>query len=228
MSRCDLHAPAATHSVAGTATCASPRCDRDGFHAGRAPGVLGWLRDLTNPGTAMNDDLVFEKFFRQQLDEGMSLAEGSDLLTLLPFPGHRFIAQFCCRGLALEEGTGKIMEQNLWAIGIHFPPDYLRRPVDVAEVLTYLGPAREPWHVNIRPPHICMHIAPGAPLVEILYGLFDLLTWAVYSTEQNGLNGDCAQWARHQDPKRFPLEKRPLRRRRIAFQVEPLGKVTPS
>lgn len=168
----------------------------------------------------MSSDPVFDKFIQRQHEEGMNVANSSDLFTLVPLFGRRFVGEFRCKGLAREQG--RVVEQDFWAIGVRFPEDYLRRPVDVAEVLTYLGPAREPWHPNIRPPFICMHLAPGAPLVEIIYGLFDLLTWQLVSTSDEGLNHEAAQWCRHQDPSRFPIDKRPLKRRRVALQVEPL------
>jgi hypothetical protein len=171
----------------------------------------------------MNNDPIFSRFIQRQLEEGMKLSESSDLFTLVPFSSRRFLAQFRCKGLAREEG--RIVESNQWNIGIFFPEDYLRRAVDVSQVLMYLGPTEpEPWFVNIRPPFICMHIAPGAGLTDLIYGLYDLLTWNLYSTADNGLNSACAQWARHQDPKRFPVDKRPLKRRQIALRVEPLGK----
>lgn len=168
-------------------------------------------------------DSVFDRFIQRQAEEGAKLAESSDLFALTPLFGRRFVAEFRCKGLARVHG--RVVEHDYWAIGIRFPEDYLRRAVDVAEVLTFLGPQEpEPWHVNIRPPFICMHVAPGAPLVEIVYGLYDLLTWALYSTADNGLSSSCAQWARNQPPGRFPTDRRPLKRRRIALQVEVAGK----
>ena len=170
----------------------------------------------------MNDPIL-TAFLERQLMEGTALAAGSDCLTLVPFSGSpptHYIAEFRSKGL-MKSGD-KIVEHDLWAIGIFFPADYLRRPIDVAHVLTYLGPAREPWHPNIRAPFVCMHLAPGAPLVEILFGLHDLLTWNLYSTSDEGLNHAAAQWARNQPPSRFPIDRRPLKRRAASLAVRPL------
>ena len=61
-------------------------------------------------------------------------------------------------------------------------------------------------------------------LVEIVYGLFDLLTWRIYSTRDEGLNHAAAQWAGNQPPERFPVDRRPLKRRTSdAFTVEELA-----
>ena len=167
-------------------------------------------------------DLVFNAFLERQHKEGTALAASSDFLTLVPFSGvppTHYIAEFSSKGI-IKRGD-EIVEHAHWAVGICFPPDYLRRPVDVAQVLTYLGSAREPWHPNIRPPFVCMHLSPGAPLAEILYGLHDLLTWNLYSTSDEGLNHAAAQWARNQGPDRFPIDRRPLKRRAVALAVRP-------
>jgi hypothetical protein len=55
-------------------------------------------------------------------------------------------------------------------------------------------------------------VRPGTPLDELLYTIYDLLTWNVYGVGDDGLNRAAAQWARHQPPDRFPLDRRPLRR----------------
>jgi len=159
-------------------------------------------------------DPIFNTFLERQLTEGLRLAAGSDLFRLVPQPGRRpthFGIELTCKGLARERG--RVVEHSHWAFGIFFPDDYLRRPVDVAQVLMYLGSAAEPFHPNLRPPFVCMHLAPGAPLVEIVMGLFELVTWSIYSTSDEGLNHAASQWARHQDPRRFPVDRRPLKRR---------------
>ena len=169
----------------------------------------------------MSSDPVFDNFIQRQHEEGMKLANSSDLFTLVPLFSRRFLAEFRCKGLAREQG--RIVERDFWAIEVRFPENYLRRSVHITEVLSYCGSARQPWHPNIRAPFICMHLATGAPLVEIIYGLYDLLTWQLVSTADEGLNHEAAQWYRHQDPRRFPIDKRPLKRRHVALQVEPLG-----
>jgi hypothetical protein len=165
-------------------------------------------------------DKVFESFLRRQAEEGLALARSSDLLELMPLedsPPCRYMARFAANGLVRSPG-GDVVEATGCDIGIWFPPDYLRR-VDVAQVFTYLGPPR-PWHPNIRPPFICLHVTAGTPLVDLLYSLYELWTWNLYYTGDEGLNHSAAQWARQQKPTRFPVDRRPLRRRALDFQVE--------
>ena len=167
-------------------------------------------------------DPIYHAFLARQLEEGQRLAAGSDLFTLQPLPERpaaHFILEFRCKGLAREQG--RVVEKNLWRVGVFFPENYLRASVHVAEVLTYLGPVPEPWHPNIRAPFICMHLTPGAPLVDIALGLYDLLTWNLFATGDEGLNHAAAQWSRHQDPGRFPVDRRPLKRRPLTLDVQP-------
>lgn len=169
----------------------------------------------------MNDPIL-QKFLARQLVEGLALSAASDLVTIVPFAGDpptHYVVEFTCLGLARERGH--IVERDQWAIGVHFPESHLRQPGDVAHQLTYLGAAAEPWYANIRRPFVCMHIAPGASLVEIVMGLFDLLTWTVFATGDDGLNPAASQWARQQDASRFPVDRRPLRRRAVALEVRP-------
>ncbi len=169
-------------------------------------------------------DEVLGSFLECQCQEGASLARQSDLLDLLPVDGmrsSRYIAEFRCRGL-IENDAGEIVDFDRFAVGIWLPEDYLRR-VDLTQVVTYLGPAPRVWHPNIRGPFMCLHIVPGTPLVDILYGCFELFTWNLKYTGDEGLNHAAAQWARRQDPRRFPLDRRPLRRRNLSLQFTPGG-----
>lgn len=171
-------------------------------------------------------DSVFNSFLTRQWAEALALARGSDGLTLTPVEGRpptRLVAGFRYKGLAVDR-AGRVFEHAHWNVGISFPAVYLRQPVDVAHILTFLPSGVEPWHPNIRPPFVCLHITPGAPLVEILFGLHDLLTWNLYATSDEGLNHAASQWARNQDAKRFPIDPRPLKRRALPLMVEPPGK----
>ncbi len=159
-------------------------------------------------------DLVWKSFLKQQYAEARELARRSDLLEVLPLfgdPPHQYIAKLRCKGLARER-SGELVEFDRWAIGIRFSEDYLRRPVVVQQVLTYLGMAPEPWHPNIAGPFVCLQLTTGMPLVQILFGLWDLLSWNSYSTADEGLNHAASQWARQQPPHRFPIDRRPLKR----------------
>jgi len=167
-------------------------------------------------------DNVFESFLIDQHDEAMALVDSSDLLDLKAIDDSRrlYIATFHAKGLTADR-NGEVGEVDRVDIGIRLPEDYLRR-VETAEVLTYLGPY-QPWHPNIRPPYICLHLTPGMPLVDLLYACFELWTWNLYYTGDEGLNHAASQWARNQDPGRFPIDTRPLKRRNLQIEVQPVG-----
>jgi hypothetical protein len=61
-----------------------------------------------------------------------------------------------------------------------------------------------------------MHLAPGTGLVDILYALHSLWTYNLVATGDEGLNHAASQWYRQQDRKRFPVDRRPLKRRGIS------------
>ncbi len=160
-------------------------------------------------------DEVYEAFLRRQLEEGMALADSSDVLTLTPLSGseppERYLANFEGRRGLVRDGRGRIVECDKFMVGIWFPEDYLRS-VRIPQVLTYLGP-QEPWHPNIRPPFMCVHIEPGMGLVDILYACHEIWTWNLYATGDEGLNHGASQWSRQQERSRFPIDRRPLKRR---------------
>ena len=167
-------------------------------------------------------DRIFNEFLECQFAEGMALSADSDILHLIPMGGShpdRYVAEFACSGLVKAE-NGEIGDFNHFAVGIWFPGDYLRR-TDLSMVVTYLGPHPRPFHPNIRPPFICTHITPGTRLADILFNCYELFTWRIRNTGDEGLNHEASQWARHQDPSWFPLDRRPLRRRRLHLDVAP-------
>ncbi len=166
-------------------------------------------------------DQVLKAFLRKQRAEALVLAGESDILKLAAIGGEppsMFIAHFACKGL-VESDDGRIEEAEGFDVGILLPPDYLRR-ADVRQVLTYLGPHRRPWHPNIKPPYICVRVTPGMPLVDLLYTCHELWTWRLYATGDEGLHHAAAQWARRQDPGRFPVDRRPLKRRLLDLEIE--------
>jgi len=163
----------------------------------------------------MVSDPVLESFLIHQRQEGMALADASDLLDLQPLGDvapTRYIASFSCRGLMRDPG-GRIVESDRFAVGIWFPSDYLRR-ADTFTVATVLTP-RSCWHPNIsaRTPHICLgFLTPGTELTSILYQCYEIYTWnRVTMVESNALNAAACAWARR-NQHRFPIDRRPLKR----------------
>jgi hypothetical protein len=171
-------------------------------------------------------DKIFENFLKRQYEEGMALARSSDLLELNPMggdPPDRYIAEFRCKGLMRAPG-GDVVETNYFEVGIWFPSDYLRRAVPF-QVVTWLGPW-EVFHPNISDtaPFICIgKLAPNTPLVDILYQCFEIITYnKVTMREDDALNPFACMWAR-ENQHRFPIDRRPLKRRPLELKVEQVG-----
>jgi hypothetical protein len=170
------------------------------------------------------DDPIFAAFLRRQEADAAALTAASDLVEVRPVdgsPASRYLVTLRCRGLVRPvDGEPRIAEGA--AVGIWFPPDYLRR-ADPFEVLTWLGPPHV-FHPNIgqRTPAICIgHVAPGAGLAELVGRIFDVVTCRkVTVREDDALNPAACGWAR-ENLRRFPLDDRPLRRRRLDFAVRP-------
>jgi hypothetical protein len=161
-------------------------------------------------------DPILGGFLKQQLAQGMELAAQSDLLELLPQGLDRYVAIFRCKGLVRAD-SGEIVEASEAHVGIWFPTDYCRH-ADPFQVLTWLYP-HNIWHPNIRPPLICVgRIPPATDLCDLLYQCYEIITYSNWAPH-DGLNPDACQWARnHAD--RFPVDRRPLKRRSIEFHVK--------
>ncbi len=174
-------------------------------------------------------DPILEGFIREQHEKGAELSAGSDRIDITPMPPahggsvpQAFVVSIDAMGLVREE-SGAIVEFPRCDVGVLFPDDYLSRrhfriPL-AAQVLTYLGPHPRPWHCNLRPPHICISIRPGSPLVEVALALWEVWTWQRWAAE-DPMNDAAAQWARNQPRERFPVDRRPLRRRALNLQIE--------
>jgi hypothetical protein len=174
------------------------------------------------PAPGPRPDKVFEAFLRRQRDEGLALARESDLFELLPLDfadglADRFIVRFRCKGLVRDAG-GVVGETSLFEVGIWFPETYLRCPHPPDVVLCWFGP-HHVFHPNIRPPFICVgEIAPATRLVDLLYQVFEMITYTKFNCA-SALNAEAAAWARDHLAG-FPVDRRPLKRRRLALQAE--------
>jgi hypothetical protein len=89
-------------------------------------------------------------------------------------------------------------------------------------VLAWIEP-RGAFHPNVRAPFICIgRLAPGTPLVDLLYRCFEVITWnRVTMREDDALDRDACGWARR-NQQRFPVDRRPLKRRSVDLGVETL------
>lgn len=157
---------------------------------------------------------LIEAFRAEQLEKGMALAEASDLLDLKPLgPSHApaaYLARFHCRGLV--RCAGRVMEHDDFLLGIRFPDDYLTH-FDTGRVLTWCEPPQV-LHPNIRTPYVCVgRMLPATPLVDLLYQVHEIITYQnVDMQERNALNHHACAWARN-NQHRFPVDRRPLKRR---------------
>ncbi len=170
----------------------------------------------------MIHDGVRDGFLTRQYEEGMALAESSDILRLVPLEGSppdRYAAEFHCAGL-VRAPDGSVQEAGLFVVGVWFPSDYLRtaRPW---QVLTWIGP-HNIYHPNIsdRVPHICVGpIAPGTALVDLLYRCHDIITFKrVTMREDDALNPFACGYARD-NQRRFPIDPRPLKRQTHTLRI---------
>ena len=159
-------------------------------------------------------DRVLENFLIRQREEGLALAQSSDLLELRPLDGpatRRYIATFTCRGL-VKTGEGKLAVAERFGIGIHFLDDYLRH-AETFQVLTWLGPRI--FHPNIADtaPWLCIGwLKPGTSLVDILMQTFEVITYNKFNpNEKNALNAEACSWARR-NQQQLPIDTRPLKR----------------
>ena len=160
-------------------------------------------------------DRVLNGFLRKQLEEGLALADASSLFELIPFahedPPQHYVARFSCLGF-VQQRDGSITEANHFEIGIWFPSDYLIH-VDSISILTWLKP-REIFHPNVSEsgPFICLgRIIPGTSLTELLYRIYELITWQSLTVQEfDALNWRACNWARH-NPDRYPVDRRPLK-----------------
>lgn len=166
-------------------------------------------------------DPIFHAFLARQAEEGRALAQASDILDLDCLPtGQHFIAHYNCRGL-VKDADGTVREADRFHVGIFFDSDYLRtaRPY---EMLTLFDPLNT-YHPNVAfgAPFICAgHVMPGMPLVDLLYQCYEILTYQKLTPrEDDALNKEACRWARA-NQSRFPIDRRPLRRRQLALELE--------
>jgi hypothetical protein len=167
-------------------------------------------------------DPVMRGFLERQAEEGRALAERSDILQLECLPtGQHFVAHFACRGLVKEPGSEPRIV-DAFHVGIYFGSDYLRDSAPF-ETLMLFAPDNT-FHPNVAygAPFICVgRIAPGMPLVDLLYQVYEILTYQKMTPrEDDALNKEACRWARA-NQHRFPIDPRPLKRRQLNLEVQP-------
>ena len=168
-------------------------------------------------------DKIFKAFLERQYEDAMALDRNSDLVKIAPldgWPPQRYALAFNCTGL-IQSPSGGIVEADHFEVGVWFPSDYLRR-AEPFEVLHWFGPPHI-FHPNIsnKAPFICIgRLAPGTPLVDIVYQCFEIITYnKVTMREDDALNRDACVWARA-NQHRLPVDRRPLKRRVLDLAIE--------
>ena len=118
--------------------------------------------------------------------------------------------RFDAKGL-VRHGASEPQEATSFTVGLYFHDGYLRR-TNPGRVLTWLSPV-EVFHPNIAAPFICIGpVAPGTGLVDLLYRVYEVITFGSVSPRENdALNPAACAWARR-NRRLFPLDPRPLRR----------------
>ena len=178
---------------------------------------------MNNPNLT---DAIFADFLREQFVQGMQLAAQSDLVTVTPLRGNppsQYVVEYRCKGLAKDEHAAIVESDGPWGFGVNFPANYLRGGFHPAEVLAYLGPVLNPFHPNIKGHFVCFELRPATSLTDLIYSLFELVTWSLVSTHDEGLNHEASQWYRNnKDSKHFPIDSRPLKRRALNLTVKHL------
>lgn len=167
-------------------------------------------------------DRIFHSFLERQHLQAMELAAASDVLDLQPVdapPHRRYLASFRCRGMVKLPGQGVLVVEH-FLVGIQFADDYLRR-LDPMRVVQVLVPV---FHPNVGGPVVCLGaLRLGTTLSEICYQLHEILTWnRLTMREDDALNHEACRWARSH-PEAFPLDDRPLRRRRMTLRASTCG-----
>ncbi|TDI46314.1 MAG: hypothetical protein E2P02_05115 [Acidobacteria bacterium] len=157
-------------------------------------------------------DPIFRSFLERQYEDGNEFTETSKRVELVPLhgsPPSRYLVRFDAKGL-VRHGASEPQEATSFTMGLYFHDGYLRR-TNPGRVLTWLSPV-EVFHPNIAAPFICIGpVAPGTGLVDLLYRVYEVITFHnVSPREDDALNRAACAWAR-QNRRLFPLDRRPFK-----------------
>lgn len=156
-------------------------------------------------------DKIFERFLEENWRNAKELADSSDILALMPFgsPPRAVVAQFDAE-CYIKTPSG-IEVRKGFVVGFRFPDNYLSLAIPW-EVLHVIAPDSL-FHPNIRPPAICLGgtgLRPGTELRELLFRVYELVTYQRRSNPADPLNTEASAWVRQNWPVR-PADTRPLK-----------------
>ena len=174
-------------------------------------------------------DPILKGWLECQQTEATQLVAASSVLKLFPglgAPPREYLARYDCPTMVHEQATG-VTQQTGFDVLIRFPLDYLRAVPNPAFVVALMSPDNA-FHPNVRAPFICLgDIAPGTSLCEILYQVFEIMTFQRLTPNENdALNKDACAWVRN-NMERFPLGAAALRSRPVAFAITAIDEGAP-
>jgi hypothetical protein len=175
-------------------------------------------------------DPILLEFLRRNYAEARALAAQSDVLTLVSVSGEQIPAQLLCylRGiphlLQRPDGIVETVTNGEIAVGIHFPPDYLRSTDRwlYLKLISLLWPPTF-FHPNVQAPVLCpgARLYPAMRLTDLLWHIYDIVTYGNTNLdERDALNPQACRYLRLHPEILAYLRPPPLRKRR--FQVTTL------
>jgi hypothetical protein len=164
----------------------------------------------------MAHDSIFESWLIKQKEDAAALNAASDDVRVDIMDDRHFMVAFSSKCL-VKSDAGSIEEVDGCLIGIAFSQEYLRR-FNPAETICLFHP-RGVFHPNVFQTAICPgRMSPGSGLVDLVGQVFDILTFKTMNL-RDPLNREAAEWARDRQHL-FPIDRRPLRRRKLDLQIE--------
>lgn len=165
------------------------------------------------------NDPILRGFCERQFEAIRALAGQSDVIEVRPLGDApapvAYHISFYCKTLVFD--GDEVREASRAEVGFFFSPDYMER-VDPVRTVTVLHPFNL-FHPNILGPLICIgRMRPGTELVDLVYQVFEILTFQKKTTH-DALNKRAAQWCRNHQS-RLPLERRSLKRRPVELAGE--------
>ena len=170
-------------------------------------------------------DRIFASWLERQRRDALELSAASDHLTIDPEPGmrpaSRFIAQFSAP--TMVRTNDEVRRIEAFTVLIQFPPSFLRSAHDAGQIVNVIEP-NQVWHPNVMGPFICLgHIAPGTGLIELIFQVYEILTFQKLTPrEDDALNHNACVWAR-QHMAEFPLSAAPLSRRANEWSIHEIA-----
>jgi len=133
----------------------------------------------------IGSDAIYQRFMERQRVEGLALAESSDILSLFipPMSPPHFVAEFSCKGL-IRDSAGEIKEANRFRLACGSQRITCAVQIRLRWCACLLQVYGIQMLVRIS---FDMHgrITPGTPLVDILFQIYDILTYHKFNPRED-------------------------------------------